>query len=110
MIFIFLLLVNAAILLGLAHVMSTVTIKNYTTAVLLALVIGFLNATIGIFIRFPLNVVTLGLLSFLVHLFVSAIMIKIADVLFSGFKVKGFTPALIIALVMAIVGGIISMF
>lgn len=109
MTFIFLLLVNAAILLGLAHIMPTVIIKNYTTAILVALVIGLLNATFGIFLRFPLNVITLGLLSFLVHLVVSAVMIKIADLLFDGFAVKGFTPALIIALVMAVAGGVISM-
>ncbi|TKC08815.1 hypothetical protein FA047_01575 [Pedobacter frigoris] len=35
-------------------------------------------------------------------------MIKIADKLFSDFYIKGFTPALIIALVMAVTGSIIS--
>jgi putative membrane protein len=54
-----------------------------------------------------MNVVTLGLISFVVHLIVTAIMIKLADKLFDDFEIKGFTPALIIALVMAVVGAII---
>lgn len=107
--FLFMLLLDAAILLALAHLMSSVEIKNYTTAILVALVVGFLNATVGIFIRFPINILTLGLLSFIVHLIVTAIMIKIADKLFSDFKVQGFAPALIIALVMAVAGSMISM-
>lgn len=105
--FIFTLLINAAILLGLAYFMPTVRIRNYTTAILVVLVIAVLNTTIGIFLRFPLNVVTLGLISFFVRLLITAVMIKIADKLFSGFEVKGFMPALIIAIVMAIVGTII---
>lgn len=105
--FIIHLLVNAAILLGMTYILPTVTIKNYTTAILVALVIGLLNATVGLLLRFPMNVLTLGLLSFIVHLIVTAVMIKIADILFSDFRVKGFAPAVIIAVVMAIVGSII---
>jgi putative membrane protein len=102
--FILHLLINAAILLGMTYVLPTVIIKNYTTAILVALVIGLLNATVGFLIRFPINIVTLGLISFLVHLVVTAVMIKIADKLFKDFEVKGFAPAVIIALVMAIAG------
>lgn len=105
--FIITLLVNAGILLGMTYVLPSVRIKNYGTAILVALVIGLLNATLGMFLRFPMNVVTLGLISFVVHLVVTAIMIKLADKLFDDFEIKGFTPALIIALVMAVVGAII---
>jgi putative membrane protein len=38
--FILLILLNAAILLGMTYILPTVTIKNFTTAVLVALVIG----------------------------------------------------------------------
>jgi putative membrane protein len=102
--FIFHLLINAAVILGMTYILPTVTIKNYTTALLVALVIAVLNATIGLLIRFPINVITLGLISFVIHLFVTAIMIKLADLFFKDFKVRGFTPALIIAVVMALVG------
>jgi putative membrane protein len=100
-------LVNAAILLGMTYILPSVTIKNFVTALLAALVIAVLNATVGLLLRFPMNVLTLGLLSFLVHLIVTALMIKLADILFKDFKIRGFAPAVIIAVVMAIVGTII---
>ncbi|WGQ08175.1 phage holin family protein [Pedobacter gandavensis] len=102
--FIITLLVNAGILLGMTYVLPSVRIKNYGTAIVVALVIGLLNATLGWLLRVPLNVVTLGFLSFFVHLIVTAVMIKLADKLFDDFEVAGFLPAVIIALVMAVVG------
>lgn len=102
--FIITLLVNVGILLGMTYVLPSVRIKNYGTAIVVALVIGLLNATLGWLLRVPLNVVTLGFLSFFVHLIVTAVMIKLADKLFDDFEIAGFLPAVIIALVMAVVG------
>ena len=82
MLFVIDLLLNAAVLFILSVLIPSVTIKNYGTAIWVALVIGLLNATIGFAIRLPLNILTLGLITFLVRLFVSAIMIKLADTLF----------------------------
>jgi putative membrane protein len=104
MYFIVSLLVNAAIILLMSKVMTSITIKSYTTAIWVALVIGILNATVGFLFRLPLNLITLFFLTFIVRLLVTAVMIKIADKLFSGFTVRGFTPALILAIVMAIAG------
>ena len=98
------LLINAAVLFLLAAILPSVHIRSYGTAIGVALVIGILNATIGFLIRLPLNIVTLGLLSFVVRLVVSAIMIKLADKLFGGFEVKGWTPAFVLAICMAIAG------
>jgi putative membrane protein len=103
------LLVNAGIILVLAYLMPSVAIKSFGTAILVALVVGILDATVGLLLRLPLNIVTLGLLSFVIRLLVTAVMIKIADKLFSGFIVKGFVPALIIAVVIAIVGSALSL-
>lgn len=102
------LLINAAILLLLARIMPSVKIRSYGTAIGVALVIGLLNATVGFLIRFPLNLVTFFLLSFLVRLIVTALMIKLTDKFFSGFEVHGFWPAFIIAVVMALVGTLLG--
>jgi putative membrane protein len=102
--FILELLINAGVLFLLAALLPSVSIKSYGTAIGVALVIGILNATIGFLLRLPLNIVTLGLLSFVVRLVVSAIIIKIADKLFSGFEVKGWTAAFILAACIAIAG------
>ncbi len=106
--FILELLFNAAILLLLSRYLKTVHVKSYGTAVLVALVVAVLNATIGAILRFPLNLVTLFLLGFVVRLFVTAVMIKIADAFFSGFRVDGFRTALLVALIIAIAGALFS--
>ena len=108
--FILSILINAGILLGMTYILPTVTIKSYKTAILVALVISLLNVTIGWIIRFPLNIVTFGLLTFIINLFVTAIMIKLADILFSDFEIKGFSPAIIIAVVIAIAGSLLTIF
>lgn len=102
------LLLNAAILLLAARIMPTVKVRNYGTAVAVALVIGILNVTIGFLLRLPLNIVTLGLLSFFVRLIVTAIIIKITDKFFAGFEVRSFTSAVILACIMAIAGTLFS--
>ena len=102
--FILELLINAGVLFLLAALLPSVDIKSYGTAIAVALVIGILNATIGFLLRLPLNIVTLGLLSFVVRLVVTAVIIKLADKLFSGFVVKGWVPAFILAICIAIAG------
>jgi putative membrane protein len=104
------LLINAAILLLASKVMPTVKTKDFGTAILVALVIGLLNATIGAIIRFPMNLITLFFLEFIVRLIVLAIMIKIADKFFSGFEVKSFGTAIILAAIMAIAGSLVGYF
>jgi putative membrane protein len=106
--FILELLFNALVLLLLSRYMTSVHVKSYGTAVGVALVVAILNATVGALIRFPLNLVTLFLLSFIVRLLVTAVMIKIADALFAGFSVDGFKTALIVAAVLAIAGVLFS--
>lgn len=107
--FILEILFDAFVLLMLSRVMTSVHVKSYGTAVGVALVIALLNATIGALIRFPLNLFTLFLLSFLVRLIVTAIMIKIADVLFKDFEVRSFTTALIMALILAVASALFSL-
>ena len=106
--FIIELLVNAGVLFLLAAALPSVNIKSYGTAIGVALVVGLLSATIGWLMRGMLNVVTLGLLSFVVRLVVSAVIIKIADKLFSGFEVKTWTAAFILAACIALAGTILN--
>jgi putative membrane protein len=89
-----------------SRLMTSVIIKNYATALSVALVIGLLNATIGFILRLPLNLITLFLLTFITRILVTAIVIKIADFFFKGFEVKTFKAALILAFAMAIAGAV----
>ena len=102
------LLINAAVLLFASRIMPTVKIISFGTALGVALVIGILNATIGALLRFPLNLLTFFLLSFFVRLIVLAIVIKVADALFSGFEVRSFSAAVILACIMAVAGSLLT--
>ena len=102
------LLLNAAVLFILSSLLPSVVLKNYGTAIWVALVIGLLNATIELMLRIPLNIHTIGLLSFTIRLFVSVVMIKLAHYLFPGFTVNGWVPVFIIAFCMAMAGVLLS--
>jgi putative membrane protein len=106
--FIINLLISAVVVFIIAYIMPSVTIKNFGTAIIVAILIGLLNATVGFLIRLPMNLLTLGLLSFVVRLVVTAIVIKIVDKLVGGFEVKGFMPALVMAIAMALAGTLID--
>jgi putative membrane protein len=71
-----------------------------------AVVIGLLNATVGFFLKivtFPLSILTLGL--FL--LVINGLMILVASSIVRGFNVRGFVPAFLGAVVMALLGMLI---
>jgi putative membrane protein len=63
-----------------------------TAALIAAVVIGFVNATLGLFLKIvtlPLTIITFGLFWFIVNAF----MIELASALVPGFHVRGFAAA-----------------
>ena len=106
--FIINLLISAGVLILMAYILPQVTIKSFLTALLVALLIGFLNATVGWLLRAIGNLFTLFLLSFIIRLIVTAIVIKIADKLVRGFEVRGFWPALLIAIALAVASTLVD--
>jgi len=78
-------------------------VGSVTAALVAALVIGLLNATVGLVLKiitFPLSILTLGI--FL--LVINAIMILVASNLVGGFSVSGLGPAFLGAVVLALLG------
>ena len=85
-----------------AHLIPGFQVRSFGTALIAAVVIGLVNATIGIFVKLltlPLTIVTFGL--FL--LVVNAIMLLLASSLVSGFVVAGFLPAFVGAIVLSLI-------
>ena len=71
-------------------------------ALIAALVIGFVNATLGFFLKlitFPLTVLTLGLF----WLIINAVMLELASAIVPGFKVQNFAAAFWGAIVLSLV-------
>ena len=99
-------ILSALALLLVSHFVPGFYVKNFLDALLAAVVIGLINATLGVILKvltFPLSVVTLGL--FL--LVINALMLKVAAAVVPGFEVRGFWPAFWAALLLAILGMII---
>jgi putative membrane protein len=71
-------------------------------ALIAALVIGLVNATIGAFLKvitFPLSVLTLGLF----WLVINAAMLELASMFVPGFRINGFVAAFWGAIVLSLV-------
>ncbi len=85
-----------------ANVVPGIHVRSFGTALIAAIAIGLVNATIGLVFKLltlPLTILTLGLFLFVANAF----MLMIAAGLVSGFSIDGFLPALLGAIVLAIV-------
>ena len=85
---------------------SGITIDNYPTALILAIVLAILNTflkPILIFLTIPFTIFTLGL--FL--LVINAVIVLIASDFVPGFKVQGFWWALLFSIIVTFVNSIL---
>lgn len=95
-------LVSALGLVIVANVVSGFQISGFSSALIAALVIGFVNGTLGFFLKIvtlPLSIVTLGLF----WLVINALMLEVAAALVPGFRISGFVPAFLGAIVLSLV-------
>ena len=94
---------SAIALLIVSRLVPGFVVRGIGPALVAAIVIGLLNATLGLLLKiitFPLSILTLGL--FL--LVINGLMILVASSLVPGFRVYGMVPAFWGAVVLAIVG------
>ena len=97
---------SAVALLVVSNFVRGFSVDGFGPALLAALVIGLLNATVGFFLKvvtFPISILTFGL--FL--LIINGMMIMVASNLVNGFHVRGFVPAFWGAVVLALLGMLI---
>jgi len=95
-------IVNAVVLLIVSHFVSGFQISSFASAMFAVVIIGFVNATLGLFLKimtFPLSILTLGLFVFVID----ALMLWLSSKLVPGFTVTGFKPALLAALILALI-------
>src|SRR6266568_3237954 len=96
-------LISAILLLVVSRVVPGFDVADFRSALVAALLIGLVNATLGLFLKiitFPLSVITFGI--FL--LVINALMLLFVSGLVRGFVVRGFAPAFWGALLLAILG------
>jgi putative membrane protein len=94
--------IGALSLMIVAHLIPGFIVRSFGSALIAALVIGLVNATIGLVLKImtlPLTILTFGLFLFVVN----AILLQLAAALVSGFSIDGFFPAILGAVVLTIV-------
>lgn len=99
-------LLNALALLAAAYFLKGVEIRNFVNAILIAVVLAFLNSTLGAFLGFislPLRIITLGLFSLVVDAFVLMVTARFIK----GFKLDGFSSAFWLAALLGIFNAIL---
>ncbi len=82
-------------------------VANLRAALIAAVVIGLVNATLGLVLKimtFPLTVMTLGL----VWLIINGVMLLVAAQFVPGFVIAGFIPAFFGAIVLSVINMILK--
>lgn len=95
-----------AVYLG-ARILPGIHVTNFTTAIVIAIVMALLNAflkPIMVFLTIPVTILTLGL--FL--LVINAVIVLLCAKLVNGFTVAGFWYALLFSIVISLISGILE--
>ena len=91
-----------------AYLLPGVRVGNYWNALLVAVVLGFVNFFIRPFLLFltlPINILTLGLFTFVIN----TLMVLLVAAVVPGFKVASFWSALFFGIILAIVNYLLFM-
>ena len=83
---------SALCILVVARFVPGFFVRGFGTALIAAVVIGLVNGTIGVFLKFvtlPLTILTFGIF----WLLINALMLKFAALFVPGFEVRGLWPA-----------------
>ena len=98
-------LISSLAVMVTALLLPGIRVENYLIALLVALVLAVLNASLKpllIIFTIPVTVITLGLFLIVIN----AIVVITADWLVDGFEVRGFLWAVIFSLVLSVVTSI----
>jgi len=101
--------INALSLMIVAEVVPGISVHSFWSALVAALILGLVNATVRwvlILLTLPLNIVTLGLFTFVVN----ALMLMLVSAVVKGFDITSFAAALTAAIVLWLISLITNWF
>ncbi len=103
-------ILNALSLLALPYILPGISVRGLGSALIVALVLGLINAVLRpvlVVLTLPVTILTLGLFIFVIN----ALLFWLAAQLVSGFAVSGFWPALFGSIVYSLISWLlISLF
>jgi putative membrane protein len=100
-------ILSALSLVIVAHLIPGFEIKSFWSALLAAVVIGLINATLGFILKIltlPISILTFGIFLFVIN----ALMLKFATFFVPGFEVNSFWSAFFGAIVLAILNVVLK--
>lgn len=92
-----------------SYLLDGIRVSGLSSAFFAAAVLGLLNVSIRpllIFLTLPINILSLGLVTFLIN----ALMLKIVSAIIPGFDVHGFWTAIVGSLIISAVSGLLNLF
>jgi putative membrane protein len=95
--------VSAFALMITAYIVRGFEVKSFFTALIASVIIGFANAVIWpilIFLTLPINILTLGLFTFVVN----GMVLKLCAAVMPGFQIKTWFAAIVGAIILSVVG------
>jgi len=91
-----------------AYVIPGVTVRSFFSALWVALFLGIINMLLKpllILITLPINILTLGLFTFVIN----GIIILLASSIVNGFQVSGFWIAVLFSIVLSIINYLMNL-
>lgn len=95
-------ILSGAALFLVAHLLPGIEVDGFGSALIAALVIGLVSATVGLILKIlllPFIILTLGIVYFLIN----GLMLKVASAFVPGFRVNGCLPAVLGSILLTIV-------
>jgi putative membrane protein len=102
-------LVSALVILAAAYLLPGVHIAGFTTALVVAIVLGVINAFIKpvlIILTLPITILTLGLFT----LVINALLILLTSKIVPGFVVDNFWWAILFSIVLSVIKAVVHSF
>jgi putative membrane protein len=102
-------LVSALAILISAYVLPGVTVDGFVAALVLAVILGAINAFLRplfVILTFPITILTFGLFVFVIN----GLLVMLAASIVPGFEVAGLGSGILFAIVLAIVSAVLGMF
>lgn len=101
------LLLNAFVVFLAAYLLPGVTVENFVTAIVVAVVLGILNTVVKpllVLLTLPITIVTLGLFAIIINV----LMVLLATAIVPGFAVAGFWWALGFSILVSIISSFLG--
>ena len=99
-------LISALAIIVTAYILPGVHLDGFTTALVVAVVLGAINIFIKpilIILTLPINILSLGLFTFVIN----AVIIILVSKIVPGFKVDGFIWALLFSIILSIINSVL---